>query len=140
MKTLIQYILESESTVAKFLKDNYKGNFRISTEPNKDGKYEVSSTGKVYLKNTSATSLTNGEFIFTECKVFVIEEAEELENLKGFPQNIKDQAILSWLNITDLTAMPEKLKGSLKVTQSSNITSLKCCPKEICGMFECSGN
>lgn len=140
MKTLKEYILESESTVAKFLKDNYKGNFRISTEPNKDGKYEVSSTGKVYLKNTSATSLTNGEFIFTECKVFVVEEAEELENLEGFPQNIKDQAILSWLNITDLTGMPEKLKGSLKVTQCSNLSSLKGCPKEIGGMFECSGN
>ena len=140
MKTLTQYILESESTVAQFLKANYKGKFKISSTPNSDGLYEVSSTGKVELKNTSATSLTNGEFIFTECKTFVVEEAEELENLEGFPKNVKDLAVLSWLNITDLTGMPEKLKGDLKVTQCSNLTSLKGCPKEIGGMFECSGN
>ena len=113
MKTLKEYIVESESSVAKFLKDNYKGKFKISSTPNSDGLYEVSSTGKVELKNFDIESLTNGEFIFTDCKWFVIEEAENLENLEGFPQNVKDQVILSFLNITDLTGMPEQLRNEV---------------------------
>lgn len=140
MKTLKEYLFESESSVAQFLKANYKGSFKISNKPNADGKYEVSSTGKVYLKNIDIESLTNGEFIFTDCKMFTVEEAENLTSLEGFPQNVKDQVILSFLNITDLTGMPEKIKGSVKVSNCPNLASLKGCPKEIGGMFECSGN
>ena len=43
MKTLKEYLFESESSVAQFLKANYKGKFKISDKPNKDGKYEVVS-------------------------------------------------------------------------------------------------
>ena len=161
MKTLTQYILESESTVAKFLKDNYKGKFKISSTPNSDGKYEVSSTGKVELKNTSATSLTNGEFIFTECKSFFceasnitslegaprivkesfsIDECENLTSLEGFPEEVGFQAYISFLNIKDLTGMPEKIKGGVKLTCNPKLVSLKGCPKEIGGIFQCFGN
>lgn len=140
MKTLKEYLFESESSVKQFLKENYKGTFKISSSPNKDGKYEVSSTGKVYLKNTDATALTNGEFIFTDCKWFVVEEAENLTTLEGFPQDVKEQAIVSYLNITDLTGMPEKISGSLKVSYCPNLVSLNGCPNTIDGMFECTGN
>lgn len=80
MKTLKESLLTDMNDVLnsgdKFIKDNIKqwlkknldksaSKCKISKEPNKDGKYEVSASGDIVFKKT-ATSLTNGMFIWTE--------------------------------------------------------------------------
>ena len=82
MKNLKEYIIEGifdtdEDTIDKnikdqikqFLKDNFAdSSYKISDKPNTDGKFEVSSTGIVKVKNYKITSLTNGLFIWTNVK------------------------------------------------------------------------
>ena len=50
-----------------FLKENFKGArlCKISRTPNSYGKYEVSSTKDIEVKNYNITSLTNGMFTCT---------------------------------------------------------------------------
>ena len=50
--------------IKSFLKANYDGSIKISKEPNADGKYEVSSSTNIEVKNKKITSLTNGMFVW----------------------------------------------------------------------------
>ena len=52
--------------IKAFLNENYNGSIKISNSPNKDGKYEVSSTTNIEVKNKKIASLTNEYFVWVE--------------------------------------------------------------------------
>ena len=92
MKNLKEYIIEGifdiednidnvdesiKEQIKKFLKDNFNGDYscKISGKPNKDGKYEVSSSKNIKVKNYKITSL---ELSF---KVFILLYKEKCQSL-----------------------------------------------------------
>lgn len=104
MKTLYESILSDIDTtladnctgtiknlIKDFLRKNY-GNFnfcKISSKPNKDGKYIVNSDYAVSVKNLDCTSLTNGYFIFGTVKgTFNCSFCKNLASLEGAPKNV----------------------------------------------------
>ena len=106
MKNLKEYISESifdiednidnidesiKDQIKQFLNDNFKNasNCIISEKPNKDGKFEVLSTGDVEVKNKSITSLTNGLFIWANIKGdFTCSNCNSLTSLEGAPKEV----------------------------------------------------
>ena len=103
MKTLYESLLTNISTtldsgvniiknlIKEFLHENY-GNAKlckISSKPNKDGKYIVNSEYAVSVKNLDCTSLTNGYFIFGTVKgTFNCSFCKKLTSLEGAPKNV----------------------------------------------------
>ena len=75
--------------IEAFLKENYKGSIKISKEPNKDGKYEVSSTTNIEVKNKKIASLTNEYFVWVEVdRHFDCSYCNKLTSLKGAPKEV----------------------------------------------------
>ena len=84
--------------VKQFIKENYdyNGDIIISDEPNKDGKYEVSLTGDVKVKNKELTSLTNEYFIWKNIGGnFYCCNCQMLESLEGAAENISGNYIIA---------------------------------------------
>lgn len=80
-----------KTLVKQFIKENYdyNGKIIISDEPNKDGKYEVSLTGDVKVKNKELTSLTNEYFVWKNIGGnFYCCNCQMLESLEGATENI----------------------------------------------------
>ena len=75
--------------IKAFLKANYKGSIKISRKPNADGKYEVSSSTNIEVKNKKIISLTNGMFIWeTVGGYFRVASCNSLKSLKGAPKEV----------------------------------------------------
>ena len=75
--------------IKAFLIENYKGLMKISRNPNADGKYEVSSSSNIGVKNKNITSLTNGVFIWTAVNgSFEVLDCKSLKSLEGIPKEI----------------------------------------------------
>ena len=75
--------------IEAFLKENYKGSIKISNFPNKDGKYEVSSTTNIEVKNKKIASLTNEYFVWaTVDGYFECIYCVKLESLEGAPKEV----------------------------------------------------
>jgi hypothetical protein len=80
-----------EDEIKAFLKENFIGadSCKISKNPNSDGKYEVSSTKDIEVKNKKITSLTNDTFIWgTVDGDFICEGCYFLNTLKGAPKEV----------------------------------------------------
>ena len=129
MKSLRESILDDDlvdkmdksikDEIKSFLKENYKGSIKISKEPNKDGKYEVSSTSDIVVINRNINSLTNGMFIWTTISgYFSCSFCFKLESLEG---------------------APEKVGGDFYCKYNKSLKSLEGIPKEIGGDFSCHG-
>ena len=106
--------------IKQFLKNNFKNasKFKISTKPNTNGKYEVSSNGDVVIKNKHITSLTNGSFIWTNIKGdFICHNCDSLTSLKGAPKVVG---------------------GLFNCEYCNSLTSLEGAPEKVCGHFSCS--
>ena len=104
--------------IEAFLKENYKGSIKISKEPNKDGKYEVSSTSDIVVINRNINSLTNGMFIWTTISgYFSCSFCFKLESLEG---------------------APKKVKEGFYCLSCGALISLDGAPKEVAGDFDCS--
>ncbi len=106
--------------INSFLKENFKGasSCKISRTPNKDGKYEVSSTKDIEVKNKKITSLTNGTFVWTIVNgFFIVRFCNSLKSLEGAPKEIGRNFYCSGCD---------------------SLTSLEGAPKEIGGNFECT--
>lgn len=105
MKTLYESLLSDIDTtladngtdtiknlIKDFLLENY-GNAklcRISSKPNKDGKYVVNSGYAVSVRNSDCTSLTNRYFIFGTVKGnFNCSYCPKLTSLEGAPKNVE---------------------------------------------------
>ena len=80
-----------KNLIKDFLRKNY-GNFnfcKISSKPNKDGKYIVNSEYAVSVRDLDCTSLTNGYFIFGTVKGnFNYSYCPSLTSLEGAPKNV----------------------------------------------------
>ena len=106
MRNLKEYIVEGifdidnnidnvdkniKAQIKQFLKDNFDGasSCKISKNPNKDGKYEVSSSKNIKAKNKKITFLTNGMFIWTEVGGnFYCYWCNSLTSLEGAPKEV----------------------------------------------------
>ena len=105
--------------INSFLKENFKGasSCKISRTPNKDGKYEVSSTNDIKVKNQKITSLTNGMFIWeTVDGDFICEGCYFLKTLKGAPKEVGKTFYCSYCE---------------------SLESLEGAPKEVGEYFDC---
>lgn len=142
--------------IEQFLKENYQtAKFIISEKPNKNGMYEVSCDGTVSTKwNPRETmyNLTNGKFVFSEVKNFIIEtntikslvgaprivknlmscfNCAWLETLEGFPEQVGGRIDLRMcIRLKSLEGLP-KTCGSLTINKCHSLTSLKGAPKKI---------
>ena len=105
--------------IRQFLKNNFKNasKCKISKKPNKDGKFEVLSTGDVVVKNKQINSLTNGSFIWTNIKGdFICSDCNLLKSLEGAPKEVG---------------------GDFSCEYCTSLTTLEGAPKEVGGGFYC---
>ena len=128
MKTLYESLLDDDlidktdkmikDEIKSFLKENYNGVVKISKKPNADGKYEVSSTKKITVKNRNITSLTNGMFVWTVVRgTFGCDSCYSLKSLEGAPKEVG---------------------GDFNCNNCDSLTSLEGAPKKVGGNFYCS--
>ena len=100
MKSLMESLLDDglvektdkmiKDEIKAFLNENYNGSIKISQKPNADGKYEVSSTTDIEVKNTNITSLTNGMFIWIIVDgYFDCSYCKSLNSLDGAPIEVR---------------------------------------------------
>ncbi len=153
MKNLKEYIIEGifdtdEDTIDKnikdqikqFLKDNFKGysSCKISRKPNKDGKYEVSSSKNIKVKNYKITSLTNGLFIWTTVDSdFNCKGCSSLTSLEGSPNRVGRDFNCSWCeSLKSLEGAPKNVGGGFNCSWCRSLKSLEGAPKEV-GNFDC---
>ena len=156
MKNLKEYIIESifdiednidnidesiKDQIKQFLNDNFKNasNCIISEKPNKDGKFEVLSTGDVEVKNKSITSFTNRLFIWANIKGdFTCSNCNSLTSLEGAPKEVKGDFTCYNCNLLiSLEGAPKEVSGDFYCSNCKSLTSLKGAPKEVGGYFSC---
>lgn len=148
--TLTEGILDDiESTLAKsdyeidkmqideFIRKNYKqisSKYRISKRKNKDGKYELSSTGPIYI-NGLATELVNDLFVWKKVKSFFACNNDHIKNLVGAPREVTNLYCHYSYNLESLEGCPEKIDGEVNLRYTA-ISSLVGLPKKV-GRLQC---
>ena len=156
MKNLKEYIIEGifdvednidnidesiKEQIKKFLKDNFDGasSCKISDKPNNDGKYEVSSSKNINVKNYKITSLTNGLFIWaTVDSDFNCETCNSLTSLEGAPKEVGKDFNCSWCgSLKSLEGAPEKVGDDFYCSNCKSLTTLKGAPEKVGGNFDC---
>ena len=125
--------------IKSFLKENYTGSIKISREPNADGKYEVSSTKNITVKNRNITSLTNGMFIWTNVDgSFGISYCDSLKSFEGTPEKVGGNFHCSKCNsLESLKGAPKEIGGDFNCTGCNSLKSLEGAPRIINGYFRC---
>ena len=125
--------------IKAFLKANYKGSIKISRKPNVDGKYEVSSTKSIRVKNYNITSLTNGMFIWSTVDgYFDCNYCRSLKSLEGAPKEVGKGFRCSNCNsLKSLEGAPEKVGWGFYCHSCNSLESLEGAPKEVGGNFHC---
>ena len=151
MKTLRESLLDDglvekpdkiiKDEIKSFLKENYKGSIKISKEPNKDGKYEVSSTSDIVVINRNINSLTNGMFIWTTVGgYFSCSFCFKLESLEGAPKKVGGDFYCSFnKSLKSLENSPKEVGGNFYCSRCPDLTSLEGAPKKVGGDFHCYG-
>ena len=127
--------------IEAFLKENYLGAaIKISNKPNKDGKYEVSSTTDIEVKNTNITSLTNGMFIWTVVGgSFYCNDCYSLKSLEGAPKKVKKDFYCPDCNsLKSLEGAPKEVGGDFYCSHCMSLESLEGAPKKVGETFDCS--
>lgn len=151
--------------VEQFLKQNVDewNKIKISSKPNKDGYYEVSSRGNVTFYNrVDAPKLTNGLFIWTKVKgsfdcsynysletleggpyevggSFNCGRCEKLTTLEGAPKIIGDDFECDWCkSLLSLKGAPEIIPGDFNCSYCESLRTLKYSPKEVKGNYFCA--
>ena len=127
--------------IKAFLIENYKGLMKISRNPNADGKYEVSSSSNIGVKNKNITSLTNGGFIWTAVNgSFEVLDCKSLKSLEGAPKKVgEDFYCSSCDSLTSLKGAPKEVRKDFSCINCESLISLEGAPKEVGGIFECYG-
>ena len=127
--------------IKSFLKENFIGasSCKISRKPNIDGKYEVSSTTDIGVKNRNIISLTNGMFIWTKVGgYFNCSHCIRLESLDGTPKIVGGYFDCSGCkSLESLDGAPEKVGGDFECHNCISLTSLEGVPKEVGRDFYC---
>ena len=113
-------------------------NIKVSAKPNKDGYYEVSSTGSVWIGGPGE-ALTNGLFIWTKIKHdFFCDSMGQLKTLEGGPKEVGACFICNGCRqLKTLEGAPKKC-GMFSCSFCSSLTSLKGAPKKVEGGFDCT--
>ena len=125
--------------VKDWIKNNYKQTtlLKISDNPNKDGKYEVSAN-HVIIDNKSLTSLTNDMFVWKKVGSFNCWGCASLISLKGAPKEVGGNFDCYYCDsLTSLEGAPEKVGGNFDCSNCDSLTSLEGAPKEIGKNFYC---
>ena len=150
MKSLRESLLDNDlvektdkyikDDIEAFLKENYVGVFKISKKPNKDGKYEASSTNDIKVKNQKITSLTNGAFIWTTVDgSFIVRYCDSLNSLEGAPKEVGKTFNCSKCGaLISLKGAPEKVGWSFNCANCSSLKSLEGAPEKVGENFNCS--
>ena len=150
MKTLYESLLDDDlitktdkmikDEIKLFLKETYNGVMKISKKPNSDGKYEVSSTGNVSVKNRDIISLTNGTFIWSVVGGdFYCNNCNSLTSLEGAPEKVGKYFYCDNCNsLTSLEGAPKKVGGTFCCDMCISLISLEGAPKEVGGRFYCN--
>ena len=125
--------------IKAFLNENYNGSIKISQKPNAGGKYEVSSTTDIEVKNTNITSLTNGMFIWIIVDgYFDCSYCKSLKSLEGAPKKVDGNFNCSnCISLITLKGIPEKVSG-IYCSYCTSLRSLEGASKKIEGSFDCS--
>ena len=149
MKSLIESLLDDnlidktdkmiKDEIKLFLKENYDGLIKISKKPNAVGKYEVSSTKNIRVKNYNMTSLTNGMFIWTTVDgYFDCNYCRSLKSLEGAPKEVGKGFRCSNCNsLKSLEGAPEKVGWGFYCHSCNSLKSLEGAPKEVGRNFHC---
>ena len=149
MKSLMESLLDDDlidktdkmikDEIKSFLKENYDGLIKISKKPNADGKYEVSSTKNIRIKNYNMTSLTNGMFIWTTVDGFFdVIYCNSLKSLEGAPKEVGKGFRCSNCNsLKSLEGAPEKVGWGFYCHSCNSLKSLEGAPKEVGRNFYC---
>ena len=181
MKNLKDYIIESKSVLAdfedqvddfspidkyeieKFIEKHYNCNepLEISDKPNKDGKYEVSTSGNVLVKHYSLKTLVHelfqwhkigGDFQCNSCGIKSLEGApievngvfycqwNDIKSLQYSPKVVNGHFNCSNTSISSLEGAPEKVGGSFNCGDCESLVSFKGAPKEVGKNFDCCGS
>ena len=131
-----------KDNIKQFLKNTYTGsaNCEISEYPNKDDKYEVSSTKNIEVTNYNITSLTNGSFVWIEVRGdFNCSGCSSLKSLEGAPKEVgKDFECPGCSSLKSLKGAPEKVGGSFYCSRCNSLTSLEGAPEKVRKNFNCS--
>ena len=125
--------------IKAFLIENYKGLMKISNFPNKDGKYEVSSTTDIEVKNVNITSLTNGMFIWTVVGgSFYCNDCYSLKSLEGAPKKVKKDFYCPDCNsLKSLEGAPKEVGGGFFCYNCNSLKSLEGAPEKVGWGFYC---
>ena len=149
MKTLYESLLDDDlidktdkiikDEIKAFLKETYNGVMKISKKPNADGKYEVSSTKTITVKNRNITSLTNGMFIWTTVDgSFGISYCDSLKSFEGAPEKVGENFHCSKCNsLESFEGAPKEIGGDFNCTGCNSLKSLEGAPRTINGYFRC---
>ena len=128
--------------IKQFLKDNFKGhsNCKISRNPNSDGKYEVSCSKDIEVKNKNITSFTNGMFIWVKVNGgFDCSDCNSLTSLEGAPKEIGRSFYCVGCNsLQSLKGAPKEVGGDFYCHSCHSLTSLEGA-QEVVGSFSCRG-
>ena len=129
-----------KKSIEKWIKDNFSAvGLKISNNPNRNGKYEVSASC-VIVDNKNITSLTNGLFVWKEVKgYFDCSYCDNLTSLKGAPKEVDGNFICTnCKSLKTLEGAPKEVDGGFYCYCCDNLTSLKDAPNYVGGYFNCS--
>ena len=154
LKDIYESILDDEDELASdiinkiklsiknFLEENYEDlkDYKISDEPNEDGKYVIDCNSDLIVAKRGIFALTNEHFVFGKVKRnFYCSNCKNLTSLKGAPREVGKICNCSHCySLKSLEDAPEKVGGNFECNNCISLTSLKGAPKVIEEDFECS--
>jgi hypothetical protein len=126
-------------SVGDYLKANYKGTFKISKEPNEDGKFEVTAERDAEVKNRDIEYLTNGSFVFTAVgRDFDCRYCVKLKSLIGAPREVPRIFNCNGCkSLTSLEGAPEKVGFGFVCAFCKSLMSLEGAPEKVGFDFVC---
>ena len=131
MRSLMESLLDDDlvnktdeiikDNIKQFLKNTYIGHAHceISKYPNKDDKYEVSTTKYIEVKNPNITSLTDRSFVWNKVRGdFNCSLCSSLNSLEGAPKEV-DDFYCNNNQLISLKGVPKKVTGDFYCNQNT---------------------
>lgn len=129
-------------TIREFVDRTYfcRQHIAISAKPNKDGKYVLTASAAVNVRDLQIESLTNGMFVWgTVYGSFDCSHCENLKSLEGSPKEV--QGYFSCNRCTSLKSLengPKRVSGPYVCSECDSLESLKGCAPTVNGYFNCA--
>jgi hypothetical protein len=129
-------------TIREFVDRTYfcRQHIAISAKPNKDGKYVLTASAAVNVRDQQIEYLTNGMFVWgTVYGSFDCSHCENLKSLEGSPKEV--QGYFSCNRCTSLKSLengPKRVSGPYVCSECDSLESLKGCAPTVNGYFNCS--